>query len=325
VAGSNLSLKKGQSVFKEGDQSDGMYLVRKGEIVVYLEREGNIINLAKIGAGGMVGEMAFFEQKPRSASVRAETDCEISKISNQDFTQLMKQIPKWFVGLMTSLSGRLRDTNARLQKLEAEAKGVKSRHETMVKILHVLNLLWHKHGSKEGRDFSLPKADAEAGLATIFKLEPKEIARLFEILTAEKICNIKNDQYNKPVFSLPNRGALSTLIEFIEEFLKTFDGITHFPEPAMNMVACMHRLATEMAYETGTIKFNEVVTEAERQSINPASFTEQMPLFQKLKAPIQVTKASDGKPGFRVNTKELAKYLSNLKILFSLHKAGLDR
>ncbi len=325
MAGSNLALKKGQSVFKEGDQSDGMYLVRKGELVVYLEREGNVINLAKIVAGGMVGEMAFFESKPRSASVRAESDCEVSKISNQDFTQLMKQIPKWFVGLMTSLSGRLRDTNARLQKLEADAKGIKSRYETMTKVLHVLSLLWHKHGAKEGKDFAIQRSDAEVGLSTIFKMDPKEINRLMEILQAEKLIFSKADQYNKPIFTLPNRGALAALIEFIEDFLKTHENITHFPEPAVNMVACISKLASDLAYDTGTITFDDVCAEGERQMMDTSSFKERLALFQKPKPYLQITKTGDGKLGFRVVAKDLNKYISNLKILLALHKAGLDR
>ncbi|MCX6126006.1 MAG: cyclic nucleotide-binding domain-containing protein, partial [Proteobacteria bacterium] len=122
MAGANKILKAGQMVFKAGEAADGMYLVRKGELVVFLEQDGKQVVLAKIGEGAMIGEMALFDRQPRSASVKASTESEVTLISLDDFGKLMKQIPKWFVGLMTTLSGRLRTTNDRLRLVEAAAK-----------------------------------------------------------------------------------------------------------------------------------------------------------------------------------------------------------
>ena len=119
MAGTNKSLKAGAVVFKAGDSADGMYLVRKGELVVYFEQGGKEVILARIPEGGMVGEMALFDRMPRSASVKASMDAEITHISLDDFGKLMRQIPKWFVGLMSALSGRLRVTNDRLKVIEA--------------------------------------------------------------------------------------------------------------------------------------------------------------------------------------------------------------
>ena len=51
-----------------------MFLVRKGELQVFVTQGSKEVNLAVVGAGGMIGEMALFDQKPRSASVRAKEE-----------------------------------------------------------------------------------------------------------------------------------------------------------------------------------------------------------------------------------------------------------
>jgi len=325
VAGQNLMLKSGQQVFKEGDKSDGMYLVRKGELTVYIERDGNVIQLAKVGAGGMIGEMAFFENKARSASVRAEGDSEVSRISNDEFTQLMKQIPKWFVGIMTSLSGRLRDTNARVQKLEAESKGVKSRYETMLKILHVLNLLWHKHGVKEGKDFLVPKDEVDQGLSVIFKLDPKDIKKFYDVMHAEKVMAAKTDSIKRSCLALANRGALDVIIQFIEGFLTQVEGVTCYPQPAVDMLKTISGLVAKMPYDAGSFTLEEVVAEGKGLSLDTKAWEVQLPLFAKSKGAFQLTASSDKKLAFRIQKKEFPRFLENCSLLLALHRAGIDR
>ncbi len=325
MAGSNVVVKQGSVIFKEGDAADGMYLVRNGELEVFLEREGNHVKLASIGAGGMIGEMAFFDQKPRSASVRAVADAEVTVINNDDFQKLMRQIPKWFVSIMSSLSSRLRDTNTRLQKLEAENKGQKGRYETLGKMLHVLNLLWHKDGFKEGRDFCLNSGTAEKELANIFRIEPKMVKTTLQTLVNERIISSKTDQYNNAVLSLQNRGALSKLVEFIDGFLATYKDITCFPAPAIDILVSLQRLVQESAYDAVNIPFEEVIIEGDRQGLDTSHWKEQLPLLKALKDPIQLVKVNNTQIGFRTAKKELPLFIANHRVLAAIAKAGLDR
>ena len=78
--------------------------------------------LQNLTSGAMIGEMALFDNKPRSASAAAITDVEFTHISKADFNRIMKQIPKWFVNLMSTLSSRLRVTNDRLNEAESLSK-----------------------------------------------------------------------------------------------------------------------------------------------------------------------------------------------------------
>ncbi len=123
MAGQNRIVKANEVLFNIGDPADAMYIVRKGALRVFFPKGGEEVTVATLKDGAIVGEMAFFDDKPRSASVKAQDDTEVTIISKSDFEKLLTQVPKWIVTMMQSLVGRLRQANERLQTLEAAGAG----------------------------------------------------------------------------------------------------------------------------------------------------------------------------------------------------------
>ncbi len=78
--------KKGDKIIKIGDPADGIFYVDSGEVST-LDSEGKVI--ATLTAGNIFGEMAYFsrEQK-RNATVIAESDVVLRRISTEDFASL---------------------------------------------------------------------------------------------------------------------------------------------------------------------------------------------------------------------------------------------
>ena len=148
MPGKNKLLKSGDILFRTGDASNGMFLIRRGQLEVYLEKDGAEISLAKMGAGAMLGEMALFDNNTRSASARAVEDTEVTHITTKEFDTIMKQIPKWFVKLMANLSSRLREMNAKINS-STSAQGSESAIGEFVKFLQLLVLLLARYGEKE--------------------------------------------------------------------------------------------------------------------------------------------------------------------------------
>ena len=325
MAGSNVVIKEGTVLFKEGDEANGMFLVRKGELEVFLERDGNIVSLAKVGPGGMIGEMAFFDKQPRSASVRTATDCEITVISNADFTKLMKQIPKWFVSIMSSLSTRLRETNARLQEVEEKQKGVKKRWQMLSQILHVLSLLWHKDGIKEGKDICLSKKVAETEICTIFDISRQDAQKYMKSLIEQKVFGTKIDQYNNSTMTIANRAIIEKLIKFIEQHTKSFPDISCFSETTMNILEILLRLSKESVYDSASISFATITETAAESGKDVTDWHKEITTLEKIKGPFKMNKMSSEDASFRADPKELEDFLSHHQILTSLQGAGLDR
>ena len=64
----------GEELFHQGDDADGLYLIRKGSVTVSRLLGGKDVVLSYVSAGKYVGEMALISGSPRSATVRAGND-----------------------------------------------------------------------------------------------------------------------------------------------------------------------------------------------------------------------------------------------------------
>ncbi len=62
----------------------------------------------------------MLDQEPRSADVTTEEDSTLLKISQDGFYELMSGNSEIMQQIIKLLSGRIRDTNAKLQELQAQ-------------------------------------------------------------------------------------------------------------------------------------------------------------------------------------------------------------
>ena len=98
----------GAMVMREGDLEDWLYVVVDGELeVVRADRR------AVIGAGGVVGELAVLDPMPRSATVRATTDCLLFRLDKIAFDEVLGERPEVARGVIRELVGRLREARER--------------------------------------------------------------------------------------------------------------------------------------------------------------------------------------------------------------------
>ena len=103
-------------MFSEGDYGDSMYVVVDGNVKIH-KGEHHIVTLGK---STVLGEMALLDQEPRSADATAEAETTLLKIAQDGFYELMAGNSEIMQQIIKMLSGRLRDTNTKLQ--EAQAK-----------------------------------------------------------------------------------------------------------------------------------------------------------------------------------------------------------
>lgn len=96
-------------VFRQGDVGDAFYLVASGSVGVYtIDRTGTAETQVKIlNAGEPFGEMALLTNNPRTASIRAETDCEVLRLDRSAFIELVREQPSVALAIAATLSRRL--------------------------------------------------------------------------------------------------------------------------------------------------------------------------------------------------------------------------
>ncbi|HEX9652615.1 MAG TPA: cyclic nucleotide-binding domain-containing protein, partial [bacterium] len=119
-----LHLKKSDIVFKEGDPGDKIYFILSGGVSVLasVADNGRERRMTTFGEGVFFGDMAILEGRPRSATVRADSDTDLLYMSVDDFKHLVKNEPliasKMLMGMAKELSYRLRLTSIEVRTLE---------------------------------------------------------------------------------------------------------------------------------------------------------------------------------------------------------------
>jgi CRP/FNR family transcriptional regulator, cyclic AMP receptor protein len=86
---STRSVEAGGELFREGDAGDGLYLVVDGEISVVKRGTSGEHVLAKLGPGGVLGEMSLITADARSATGRAITATGVLHLPSGEFRALM--------------------------------------------------------------------------------------------------------------------------------------------------------------------------------------------------------------------------------------------
>ena len=94
----------GQTIFKEGDTGQAMYIVREGEIEI--KRNGIVFDT--IGPGVTLGEMGLIDHKPRTADAVAKTSCKLVLLNERQFQFLVQQVPDFALEVLRIIVDRLR-------------------------------------------------------------------------------------------------------------------------------------------------------------------------------------------------------------------------
>lgn len=115
----------GQILIEEHKQIENIFIVLEGILGVYRSRSW--LAIAKLQSGDVAGEMSFIDATPPSATVRADQDSMVLRISR---TVLQTKIDKdqgfaarFYRSMAMFLSDRLRSTMLKLAQLQGEDTG----------------------------------------------------------------------------------------------------------------------------------------------------------------------------------------------------------
>ena len=100
MSSKEIILKTGEMVFNEGDQSKSLYFVKRGVVRIFKKKGVGAIEIQSIRAGQVLGELAFFDNQPRSASAEALTSVELVEISKAALDDAISKVPDWFSALI---------------------------------------------------------------------------------------------------------------------------------------------------------------------------------------------------------------------------------
>jgi CRP-like cAMP-binding protein len=114
----------GETIFKEGDDANAMYVVLAGEMeVTKRSRAGVDARVAVLGPGDWFGEMSIVDIQPRSATVRALAAARLLRITAAELDALYRHDVRAYaiivLNLAREMSRRLRVADTILADLIA--------------------------------------------------------------------------------------------------------------------------------------------------------------------------------------------------------------
>ncbi|MDS4026052.1 MAG: cyclic nucleotide-binding domain-containing protein [Candidatus Contendobacter sp.] len=103
------SFPRGEIIFREGEPGDHLYVVAEGQVNIMVDDQV----LETVETGGILGELALIDDKPRSARAVASTDCVLAPVTRQHFLTLVQHTPLFALQVMRVMAERLRRANTR--------------------------------------------------------------------------------------------------------------------------------------------------------------------------------------------------------------------
>ncbi|NBY17911.1 MAG: 4Fe-4S dicluster domain-containing protein, partial [Betaproteobacteria bacterium] len=82
-------------IARDGDQADGLYLIRRGSVTVSKVIDGKDKILSYVSAGNYVGEMALLNDAPRSATITATVLTEVLVLGAEGVKKQIAANPQW--------------------------------------------------------------------------------------------------------------------------------------------------------------------------------------------------------------------------------------
>ena len=109
-----LKFREGAELFHQGDMGDSAYIIIDGSVEIIVSTPNGDVKVAHVNKNDIVGEIAILCDVPRTATVIADQDIEVLKISKELFFQMVGEFPQMAVEIMRELAMRLEKTTSQL-------------------------------------------------------------------------------------------------------------------------------------------------------------------------------------------------------------------
>lgn len=267
-------LKKGELLFREGDASEAMYVIKSGKIAVLKSKGNSEITLAELGPGDMIGEMAFFDNKPRSASAKAIADSVLIELPFKALNAQFKTFPEWLKAVMRAVNTHLRNANQKIKSLEKsdeEANAVFPPH-TVTRLCAILGVVAKVYGEVTDAGVLVPAGTLRRYTIQIFQQPTNKMQTMIEVL--QGLGHLKQEDLGegKQRITLFKPDFLIRFVDFYNDFLfKSEDKRTAIDEKEMKpLQAILFYGRKSEASEKGEVKLN--LTQMQNDSMRDLGF-----------------------------------------------------
>ncbi|PIE66886.1 MAG: transcriptional regulator [Deltaproteobacteria bacterium] len=172
--------QRGQSIFMEGDQADGFYIVAAGRVKIFktsLDGKEQILHI--YGPGNPFGEVPVFSGSRFPANAQALVKSQVIFLPRTDFVRLIAEHPSLSMNMLGELSMRLRQFTMQIENLSLK--------EVPSRLASYLTVLAEEQEGTDEISLSISKGQLASLLGTI----PETLSRIFAKMTAQKLIRVE--------------------------------------------------------------------------------------------------------------------------------------
>ena len=118
--------RKGDYIFREGDEGDEMYIIQTGRVSIQKVIAGKKTPISVLEKGDFFGEMSVLERLPRTADAEALEDADLITINSQTFGEMIRSNPEIAVRMLRKYSMRMREFSDQLELLLVSRDGAQA-------------------------------------------------------------------------------------------------------------------------------------------------------------------------------------------------------
>lgn len=221
MSGGMKKLGKGDILFREGDSSDAMYVIKSGRIAITKAKGNKDIILAELKAGEMCGEMAFFDNKPRSAGAKALLDSEVIILPFSALHAQFKTFPEWLKAMVKTVNSHLRNANQRIKNLEnasAEDTEVFPPH-TITRLAAIIALVGFKAGEKTPEGLVIPSNLLRNYCIQVFQQPTHKLQKMMEVFQGLGLMKIEELGEGRQRITALKHQVIADFADWYNEYL----------------------------------------------------------------------------------------------------------
>lgn len=115
------SYRKGEFIYRAGDQSDSLYIVKSGKIRIYRLSESGKEQLVRfLSPGDFTGELALFSESVHESYAEAVMNTELCLITRTDLQKFLLKFPSISLKILAEFSNRLEKSEKQTTRVSTE-------------------------------------------------------------------------------------------------------------------------------------------------------------------------------------------------------------
>lgn len=164
----SVAFKKGEIIYRDGEESDSLYIVHKGKIKMYrLSESGKEQLLRILNPGEFTGELALFKESTHEAYAEAMVETTVCMIQRTDLQELMLRYPSISLKILSEFSHRLEQSEKQTTMFATE------------KVETRIALFLAQCVEEEGSQIEIVLPMSKKDLASYLGTTPETISRKF--------------------------------------------------------------------------------------------------------------------------------------------------